>query len=224
MQSPAAATHSKLFSVNDISSVAVMLLLIFRTVSLRFPAGLLEALLPISGCDLRRERVCFRWCQALMFKYAWLKQTLFHTRIWLYRGWCSWLFNLSESFLDSTNTEILSVLCCLLSRSRLSNGSLCIKPQLKVPLLGVVSDTLHMHNGTELRNPGEPVKTFDWLSINSLNVNIQGLSSPSWPWQWTLTNTDHTNLLLTVLDKDHRTDCSSGMKEFRSLLPETNSK
>lgn len=149
-----------------------MLLLIFRMVSLRFPAGLSEALLPISGCDFRRERVCFRWCQALMFKYAWLKQTLFHMRIWLYRGWCSWLFNLSESFLDSTNTEILSpfVAC--------SAGSLSIMPRLNVPLLGVVSGTLHMHVGTELQNPGEPVKTFDWLSINSLNVNIQGLSSP----------------------------------------------
>lgn len=181
-----------------------MLLLIFRMVSLRFPAGLSEALLPISGCDFRRERVGFRWCQALMFKYAWLKQTLFHIRIWLYRGWCSWLFNLSESFLDSTNTEILSVFCCLLSRVAVYYATAEGTPTL----LGVVSDTLHMRVGTELWNPGEPVKTFDCPALMTMTMN---------------TNTDHTNLLLTFLDKDHRTDCSSGMKEFRSL-PETNSK
>lgn len=122
---------------------------------------------------------------------------------------------LSHSWILQTQKSSVFFVAC-------SVGSLCIMPRLKVPLLGVVSDTLHTCVGTELRSPGEPVKTFDWLSMNSLNVNIQGL--PSWSWRWTLTNTDHTNLLLTVLDKDHRTDCSSGMKEFRSMLPETNSK
>lgn len=189
----------------------MMLLFIFGMVS---PTGLSEALLPISGCDFRRERVCFAWCQALMFKYAWLKQTLFHMRIWLCRGWCSWLFNLSESFLDSANTEIPSGFCCLLSRVAVYYATVEGTPA------GVVRHNLHI--GISARWNWTPASRRTrgnlWLSINSRNGNIQGMSSPH------VHDNDNTNLLLTFLDEDHRADCSSGMKEFRSMLPETNSK
>lgn len=69
---------------------------------LLFPSGLWEAFLLRSGW-------LQAWnSQALMVKYVQLKHTQFHMRIWLYRGWCSWLFNLSESLLDSRKTKILS--------------------------------------------------------------------------------------------------------------------
>lgn len=96
-----------------------MELLTFVMVSFCSPSGLSEALLPISGCDFRRETVCVARCQAVMVKYVRLKRTQFHMRIWLYHGWCSRLFNLSESLLDSRKTEILS------------GFSVCITPQLQ---------------------------------------------------------------------------------------------
>lgn len=67
------------------------------------PSGVWEALLPVSGRAFRREIVCV----ALMVKYVRLKRPQLHMRIWLCRGWSSWLLNLSESFLDSRKAENL---------------------------------------------------------------------------------------------------------------------
>lgn len=123
--------------------MVLMELLTFVMVSFCSPSGLSEALLPISGCDFRRETVCVARCQAVMVKHVRLKHTQSHMRIWLYHGWCSWLFNLSESLLDSRKTEILS------------GFSGCITPQLQ-ELCTLCTDQLRnlAWRGTPMWRPG----------------------------------------------------------------------
>lgn len=71
------------------------------------------------------------------------------------------------------------------------------------------------HVGTEHHHTAKSLKIFDRLTTNSLNVDIT---------QPHVHDKYNTNLLFSLLDKEHHADCSTGTKEFRFSLPGTNSK